>query len=91
MKEKTHFYRTIEQITPSNIGLLRKYKSTRRVDNEDIPSINRLKNRVKNIIWHEGFLDEDIKPNQFVGMTIFGRKIYDTLVEKGLKGTEKTK
>ena len=88
VEEKTYFLRTVEGIRPSEIALLRKYQPTCRVDNEDIPSLNKLKNQRMGIIWHEGFLSEDIKPKQLVGLTIFGGWVYDALIEKGLKDTE---
>ena len=81
-KEKSYFLRVVESISPDEKQLLRKYKSTRRVVKGDIPSLNKLKKRRTGIIWHEGFLDEDIKPKQLVGLTIFGGWVCDALAEK---------
>ena len=79
---KKQFLRMVESISPDEKELLRKYKPTRRVDEVDIPALNELKKRRRGIIWHEGYLDEDITPKQLVGMTIFGGWVYDALVEK---------
>ena len=90
MSEKdSYFWRTLESITPEEKELLRKYEPTRRVNNGDIPSLNKFKKRRTGIIWHEGFLDEDIKPKQLVGLTIFGGGICDKLFNKGAKNEEK--
>lgn len=80
-EEKSYFLRVVESISPGEKELLRKYEPTRVVKG-DIPSLNKLKKRRTGIIWHEGFLDEDIKPKQLVGLTIFGGWVYDALAEK---------
>ena len=86
MSEKdSYFWRTLESITPEEKKLLRKYESGRQVDNGDIPSLNKFKKRRTGIIWHEGFLDEDIKPKQLVGLTIFGGWVCDKLFDNGIK------
>ena len=82
-KEKSYFHRVVESISPNERELLRKYESGCLVDKGDIPSLNKLKKRRTGIIWHEGFLDEDIKPKQLVGLTIFGGWVYGALAEKG--------
>ena len=81
-EEKSYFLRVVESISPDEKELLRKYKSTRRVVKGDIPSLEKLRKRRKGIIWHDGYLDEDIKPKQLVGLTIFGGWVYVALVEK---------
>lgn len=81
-EEKGYFLRVVESISPDEKELLRKYKSTRRVVKGDIPSLEKLRKRRRGIIWHDGYLDEDIKPKQLVGLTIFGGWVYDALAEK---------
>lgn len=80
-EEKSYFLRVVESISPDEKELLRKYNPTRRVDEVDILTLNKLKKRREGIIWHEGYLDEDIKPKQLVGLTIFGGWVYDASVE----------
>jgi len=81
-KEKSYFLRVVESISLDEKELLRKYKPTRRVHKKDIPTLEKLRKKRKGIIWHEGYFDEDIKPKQLVGLTIFGGWVYDALAEK---------